>query len=134
MGFLPAGSLCPCRSERFIFWKWFRNSLKPFRAPALAVPRDTVHHFAAAGGMADVNGVLQAGGKTARSRIGGNVTARFFVKRTEKHAPIICGRAGSARDQREDYDRGRARALRQNSSGVLVLGGRRPGVRCARGG
>ena len=30
-----------------------------FCHPALAVPRQIVHHLAAAGGMADVNGVLQ---------------------------------------------------------------------------
>jgi hypothetical protein len=39
--------------------RWDRADYGRLRHPALAVSREVVHHLAAAGGMADVNGVLQ---------------------------------------------------------------------------
>ena len=57
-----------------------------FRHPALAMPRQIVHHLAAAGGMADVNGVLQIEMRRQRRKV-----VRIVI-----HVVAVAGLAGAA--------------------------------------
>src|ERR1700726_672089 len=98
---------------------WHRADDGRLRYPALAVPSEIMHHLAAAGGMADVNGILQI-----EMRRQGRKVVRIMI-----HVMAVAGLAGPAVAASVMGDDPIAVTEEKQHLRVPVIGRQRPAMR-----